>query len=79
MKGDNVQFYIDDVLVDSFKSNDIPTGRVGICLGGCTAEFDNIVITGDDVPELGPSGYGVSSKGKLPAVWGKIRSMYIRQ
>jgi len=75
MKGENFQFYIDDVLVDSFKSNNIPTGRVGICIGGCTAEFDNIVITGDDIPEVGPSGYEVSPKCKLVTVWSSIKQI----
>lgn len=75
MKEDTFKFYVDDVPVTSFNSRDIPTGRVGICIGGCVAEFDNIVITGDDVPYAGPSGlFSVKPKDKLPMVWAKLKN-----
>ncbi|MBM3241967.1 hypothetical protein FJZ31_37325 [Candidatus Poribacteria bacterium] len=73
IKVDAFKFYVDDALVTSFNSGAIPTGQVGICIGVCTAEFDNIVITGDDVPDTGPNGFSVKPKDKLPIVWAKLK------
>jgi len=73
MKGNNFKFYVDNNLISSFNSGNISTGRVGINIGGCTAEFDNIVITGDDVPDVGPSGYAVKPKSKLTTTWGRLK------
>jgi hypothetical protein len=73
MEGSDFEFYVDDDLVTSFVSNAIPTGRVGLCIGGCAAEFDNVVITGQDVPDAGPSGLAVNLQSKLATTWGQIR------
>jgi len=74
IKGDAFKFYVDDALATSFNSGAISTGQVGLCIGGCAAEFDNIVITGDDVPDAGPNGFWVESKDKLPIVWAKLKA-----
>ena len=74
MEGDDFRFYVDGVLVDSFRSDRLPVGRVGFCIGGCVAEFDNVVISGPDVPDIGPSGYlSVAPAGKLTTAWGRVK------
>jgi hypothetical protein len=48
-------------------------GWIGIGAGGSEVHFDNFVITGDEVLDAGPSGFAVSSAGKLAYTWGEIR------
>ena len=36
-------------------------------------EFDNVVITGDEIPDGGPSGYAVEPAVKLATSWGTIK------
>jgi len=67
---DDFEFYIDGELVDSLSESRIPTGRVGVIVQGI-AHFDNIVITGDDIPG---NIAAVSTSGKLATTWGQLRS-----
>ena len=48
---DNFEFYIDGRLMASFTDDRFPTGRLGLFVAACEAQFDNIIITGDDVPD----------------------------
>jgi len=48
---DTFEFYIDGRLVASYTDDRFPTGRVGLFVAACEAQFDNIIITGDDVPD----------------------------
>ena len=50
---------------------DFPTGGVGFGLSNYTARFDNIVITGDGVPNQGQ--LSVSSQSKLATTWGNLK------
>jgi len=72
--GANFKLYADNSLVASFNNGAVPTGRVGVAIGGCVAEFDNIIIKGDDVPDVGPSGYAVHPKSKLTTAWGRLKN-----
>jgi hypothetical protein len=73
MEDNTFRLHVDGKLTSSFNSAQIPTGRIGITIGGCIAAFDNIVITGPDVPDAGPSGYAVNPKDRLATLWGHIR------
>ncbi len=48
-----------------------PTGFMTIEVAGSVAYIDNVVITGDDVPD---NTSAVSSPGKLAATWGQMKS-----
>ena len=69
--GNNFEFYIDGELVASLSDSQHPTGRVGLAVNGAVAHFDNLVITGDDVPD---NTAAVSLSGKLATTWGQLRS-----
>jgi len=58
--------------VDSLSESRIPTGRVGVIVQGI-AHFDNIVITGDDIPG---NIAAVSASGKLATTWGSLKDGY---
>jgi hypothetical protein len=68
---DNFEFYIDGELMISLSDSHFPTGYVDLDANGCLAHFDNVVITGDDVPD---NSSAVSFSGKLAATWGQLRS-----
>jgi hypothetical protein len=68
---DNFEFYIDGELMASLSDSRFPTGRVLLQTNGCVAHFDNVVITGDDVPD---NTTAVSISGKLATTWGQLRS-----
>ncbi len=69
-EGDKFECYIDGKRVASYASSVLPTGLVGLSVGGCVAEFDNVVITGDDVPDMNLS---VEPTGKLATTWGRVK------
>jgi len=48
---DNFEFYLDGKLVVSLTDDRFPGGRLGLFAMACEAQFDNIIITGDDVPD----------------------------
>lgn len=56
------------------KAEDIashPTGGAGFGLANYTARFDNIIITGDSIPNKG--GLSVTPKDKLATTWGALK------
>ena len=55
--------------LDGFQ--DFLTGAAGLGLSNQTARFDNIVITGDSIPNSG--GLSVTPKAKLATVWGSLK------
>ena len=50
---------------------DFLTGAAGLGLSNQTARFDNVVITGDSIPDRG--GLSVNPKAKLATVWGSLK------
>lgn len=73
VKGDKFTLFIDGENILTFNEGQLANGKVGFGALGCKARFDNIVITGDDVPDAGPSGFWVEPKDKLPITWAKIK------
>jgi len=71
--GKKYSLKIDGKRVHEFTGTRFESGRGGIGLGGTEAHFDNVVITGDDIPNVGPSGYPVQPKAKLATSWGKLK------
>ena len=60
---------IHPLALDGF--HDFLTGAAGLGLSNQTARFDNIVITGDSIPDSG--GLSVTPKAKLTTVWGSLK------
>ncbi len=56
----------------AFLEEDLNVGSVGFGLAGYTARFDNLKITGEEVPNHG--GLSVQPQGKLTVTWGQIKS-----
>ena len=54
------------------KFQDFLTGAAGLGLSNQTARFDNVVITGDSIPNSG--GLSVTPKAKLATMWGSLKS-----
>ena len=50
---------------------DFLTGAAGLGLSNQTARFDNVVITGDSIPNRG--GLSVNPKTKLTTMWGSLK------
>jgi hypothetical protein len=67
----NFEFYVDGELFLSFSDPSLPAGRIGLSASSCIAHFDNVVITGDDVPD---SLSAVVSQDKLATSWGEMKS-----
>lgn len=55
--------------LDGFQ--DFLTGAAGLGLSNQTARFDNVVITGDSIPDSG--GLSVDPKAKLATTWGSLK------
>jgi hypothetical protein len=72
VSGNKYQFYIDKELVLKSEDNHFPSGKTDLMVNGAIASFDNVVITGDDVPDKYLS---VKLAGKLAEAWGWIRSV----
>ena len=74
-EGNNISFYIDGELVLQKEDEWNPSGGVGLWAYDAAVEFDNLVVTGEEIPDIGPSGYAVEPSAKLAATWGGIRSL----
>lgn len=78
-----LEFTVEDI-------NDVPTfppiivtardfqplngGQAGLVVSGARARFDNVVITGDNIPNGGPGkAQPVSNKGKITTTWGSLK------
>jgi len=72
--GNEISFYIDDKLQHQRNDNLHTSGGVFLYAYNAIVEFDNVVITGDDIPDVGPSGYAVQPKSKLTSTWGRLKS-----
>lgn len=71
--GNNISFYVDGDLVYERKDNSNPSGGAILWSFDAVAEYDNVVITGNGIPDSGPSGYAVEPEGKLATSWGAIK------
>ena len=56
----------------AFLEEDLNVGSVGFGLAGYTARFDNLKITGEEVPNHG--NLSVQPQSKLAVTWGQIKS-----
>jgi len=68
--GNKYQFYIDEELAIKIEDNHFPSGRTDLMVNGAIASLDNVVITGDDVPDMNLS---VIPESKLATTWSKLK------
>jgi pectate lyase len=68
--GDEFQFYIDEELVLEYQDSTFAKGKVGLAaaFGSTTIHFDDVVITGDDVPDIDMN-LSVEPKAKYTTTW----------
>ena len=71
--GDEISFCIDDELQLKRNDNLHLSGGVTLYAYNAIVEFDNVAITGEEIPDGGPSGYAVDPEARLATTWGLIK------
>lgn len=71
--GDQYRLYIDNVLQREYNFAGYKSGGVAIGAGGCIAYFDNVSISGPNIPNGGSGFNSVFPKHKLTTTWSQIR------
>jgi hypothetical protein len=70
--GDNYEMFIDETKICEHKNALPKDGTAGVGAANCEVHFDNVVIKGDDIPNMDLSA-AVSPKAKLAKTWGEIK------
>lgn len=76
VKGDNFIFWVNGKIALEHQDDVVKEGAVGLRLANYTARFDNVEISGPDVPDITPPTWKsrpVHPRGKLTATWGEIK------
>ena len=69
-----LKFQIDDEVFTVTDQNRIKSGKPGLKVSGAQVRFDDVEITGDNVPNGGPGTLPVEPSGnKLATTWGKLK------
>ena len=68
-----IKFKIDDVVFTTVDADSIKNGKAGLVVSNAQARFDDIEITGDNVPNGGPGTLLVEPSGKLAITWGTLK------
>ena len=71
VEGDTFQFFINDEFQSEQKGADYPTGRIGVWTWQSQGSFDDVTVTGDNVPDNAI--FAVDAKGKLTTTWGRLK------
>jgi len=74
------KFYVGDKLLIELNDRTFDSGIVGLIVLDAHVHFDDVIITGPEIPDGGywdsakhPKGKAVEAKGKLAATWGEIK------
>ncbi|MFC1712475.1 family 16 glycoside hydrolase [Candidatus Poribacteria bacterium] len=73
-QGDHFIFYVDGEEVIDIRDNSLVSGAVGLEAHAAIAEYDNVMITGDNVPDMNLS---VNSSGKLTISWARLKVLTV--
>ena len=68
-----LKFQIDDEVFTVTDKNPIKSGKAGLIVSGAQARFDDVKITGSNIPDGGPGTLPVEPSGKLAITWGKFK------
>ncbi len=71
-EGDHLEFYINGELIGSFDDDSFPSGGIELGVANTHVHFDDVVITGPEIPNGGP-GFAVASQSKLATMWGSVK------
>jgi len=75
-EGNKFVFWINDEKAIEYQDEKYQSGMPGLGLANYTARFDNVIISGSDVPDTIPTtweGQPVESEEKLATCWGAIK------
>jgi len=74
-QGNHYKMFLDNEIVSEFEvgSPEDAYGAPGVVSRNCEVHFDNIVITGDSVPDMNVA-TGGSSTSKLAITWGQVKA-----
>ncbi len=70
-------FWVNDEKMMEYKDETVENGSIGLGLANYTARFDNVEITGPDVPDVTPptwKGQSIEPKCKITTTWAEIKS-----
>lgn len=70
VKGNSYKMFVDNRLLCDNKSDFPDAGAAGLMGKNGEVHFDNVVITGNDIPDLDMN---VSPRGKLATTWGEMK------
>ncbi|MBM3236896.1 hypothetical protein FJZ31_11450 [Candidatus Poribacteria bacterium] len=76
VKDKNFNLWLNGKIVLEHQDDVVKDGAVGIGLANYTARFDNVEISGADVPDVTPptwKSHPVHPRGKLTTTWGEIK------
>lgn len=68
-----LKFQIDDEVFTAIDPNPIKSGKAGLEVSGAQVRFDDVEITGSNIPDGGPGTLPVELSGKLATTWGKLK------
>ena len=69
-----LKFQIDDTVFTAVDADPIKNGKAGLIVSNAQARFDDVEITGDNVPNGGPGTLPVEPDGnKLATIWGELK------
>jgi hypothetical protein len=67
--GNEISYYIDDKLQHQVNDNLHKSGGVNLYAHDAIVEFDNVVITGDDIPD----NLSIQHQSKVTISWGQLK------
>ena len=68
-----LKFQIDDVVFTTVDDAAIKNGKAGLVVSNAQVRFDDVEITGNNIPNGGPGTLPVEPNGKLAITWGKLK------
>lgn len=69
-----LEFRINDTVFEAIDPQPLSGGQAGLVVGDAKARFDNVAITGDNIPNGGPGkAFDVAPRSKLATTWGKLK------
>ena len=68
-----IKFQIDNEVFTAVDTNPIKKGKAGLVASGAQVRFDDVEITGTNIPDGGPGALPIEPRGKLAITWGKLK------
>jgi len=71
---EHIETYLDDELIAQFDDKRADSGKAALTVQGIEAHFDNVIITGTEIPDNGTGDFAVHCTGKLAITWATLRT-----